>query len=156
MNKRLLVKLLMLIVMPATILSIVSCQGQATPTPIVGTQSPTVAFGMPVSLQDGRYTDISVADLKTMLAHKDFVLINVHTPYEGKLADTDLLIGYDQIDKNLSKLPSDKNARIVLYCRSGRMSAIAAASLVKDGYSNVWNLVGGMDAWQAAGLSIIK
>lgn len=39
-------------------------------------------------------------------------------------------------------------------CRSGRMSAIAAANLVGLGYTNVWNLDGGMAAWEQAGLEI--
>ena len=51
----------------------------------------------------------------------------------------------------LNKYPSDKSAKIVLYCQSGRMSAIAAQELVKAGYTNVWNLDGGMVAWERDG-----
>ena len=110
--------------------------------------------GQKVSAVGGSYTDVSVIELQTMLANKDFTFINVHIPFEGNIAQTDLSIPYDQIDQNLDKLPSDKNAKIVLYCRSGRMSTIAATTLVSLGYTNIWELSGGMVAWEQAGLKI--
>ena len=102
----------------------------------------------------GPYTNVGPAELNSMLASKDFVFVNVHIPYEGDIAGTDLSIPYDQITEpdNLALLPADKGAQIVLYCRSGRMSEIAANALVGLGYTNVWNLAGGFNAWKAAGL----
>jgi rhodanese-related sulfurtransferase len=120
------------------------------------TQSPQAAVGVvgkPVSVAGGGYTDISVSELQTLLANKDFTLVNVHIPFEGNIAHTDLSIPYDQIAQNLDKLP-DENARIVLYCRSGRMSSIAAETLVGLGYTHIFSLVGGMAAWEQAGQSI--
>jgi len=110
--------------------------------------------GKRVAVEGGFYTDINVAELQAMLANKDFVFVNVHVPFEGNIAKTDLSIPYDQIGQNLDRLPSDKNAKIVLYCRSGRMSDIAAKTLVGLGYTNIWNLSGGMAAWEQAGLPI--
>jgi rhodanese-related sulfurtransferase len=97
------------------------------------------------------YTDISVAELSEMLQDKDFTMVNVHIPFEGDLPQTDLSIPYNEIDQYLDELP-EKDAPIVLYCRSDRMSHIAAETLVKNGYTNVYNLDGGFVAWEAAGL----
>jgi phage shock protein E len=111
--------------------------------------------GRKVTVEGGSYTNVDPAGLETLLKNKNFPLINVHIPYEGELASTDAFIPFDQIDANLGKLPADKNARVVLYCRSGHMSDIAARDLVKKGYTDVWNLDGGMIAWEAAGKAVL-
>lgn len=112
--------------------------------------------GVKVDVAGGSYTNVAPKQLEQMLANKDFAFINVHIPYEGEIANTDAFIPYDKIAENLVKFPSDKGAKIVLYCRSGRMSTIAAEDLVKRGYTNVWNLNGGMVAWEGTGLRVIQ
>lgn len=110
--------------------------------------------GTVVKTEKGQYSNVTVAVLQTMLKDKDFTLINVHIPYKGHIAQTDAFIPYDQIDKNLDRFPADKNAKIVLYCHGGNMSATAARTLANLGYSNVYQLVGGFADWQAAGLPL--
>lgn len=139
------------ILMAGSIL-LAACQSTATPAPAVSTlQEPRQ-----VQVEGGTYTEVSAQGLYPLLEKKDFVLVNVHTPLDGNLPKTDLAIAYDTIGQHLDQLPSDKNARIVLYCRSGHMSAIAAKELVKLGYTQVWDLEGGMAAWQQAGYSIVQ
>lgn len=104
---------------------------------------------------DKGFTDITVSELSTMLEAKDFTFINTHIPYEGEIEGTDAFLPYDQIDAYADRLPADKDARIVLYCRSGRMSEIAATELVQRGYTNVYEVDGGMIAWEEAGLPLI-
>lgn len=118
--------------------------------------APVEVKGEKVAVPGGAYTDASVAELQAMLKNKDFTFINVHIPFEGDIAGTDVSIPYNEIAQNLSKLPADKDAKIVLYCRSGRMSSIAAETLVGLGYTNVWNLKGGMVEWEKAGLPLEK
>ena len=110
--------------------------------------------GETVTINDGSYQNISPEELNTMLKDKDFVLVNVHIPFAGNIADTDLSIAYDQIEENLSQLPADKNSKIVPYCRSGRMSQIAAEKLVSLGYTNIWNLKSGMVEWEQTGYKL--
>lgn len=91
-----------------------------------------------------------------MLGTKDFFLANVHVPYEGEIEATDAFVPFDQVQTRLTEFPQEKEAKIVLYCRSGSMSAIAARALVEAGYTNVYNLDGGFRAWTAAGYELIQ
>lgn len=110
--------------------------------------------GERVAAPGGSYVRVSPGELRAMLQDKDFVFVNTHVPFEGNIPRTDLSIPYNEIGDSLDRLPEDKGAKIVLYCRTGRMSAEAARTLVELGYSNVWDLDGGMVAWEQAGLPL--
>ena len=102
------------------------------------------------------YVDISVEQLAPVLEqNKDFTLVNVHIPYGGELPKTDLFIPFNQISGQLDRLP-DKNAPIVLYCRSGGMSTQAAKELAAAGYTQVYELDGGFNAWKSAGYELLS
>lgn len=105
-------------------------------------------------LQEKGVTEISASQLHQMMEAKDFILVNVHIPYAGEIPQTNLLIPYNEIMGHLDELPA-KDKKIVLYCRSDRMSTIAAEKLANGGYSNIFNLKGGMNAWKAAGYQLI-
>jgi rhodanese-related sulfurtransferase len=104
----------------------------------------------------GEYRDVTAAGLATMLERTQPVVVNVHVPYAGEINGTDLFVPFDRIAADEAKLPSKKDTRIVVYCTSGRMSAIAAATLVRLGYRDVWNLDGGMVAWERAGYPLLR
>lgn len=114
----------------------------------------TSVVGKQVEVQSGAYTEISVSELQSVLKNKDILLVNVHIPYDGAIPNTDLSIPFDQIDQYLDQLPEDENTKIVLYCRSDRMSTIASETLVGLGYTNIYNLDGGMVDWENAGLDL--
>ena len=110
---------------------------------------------MEVKVDGGSYFDISPAKLNSMLEMKDFLFVNVHIPYEGEIRQTDLFIPFDKVAENIAQFPEDRDAKIVLYCRSDRMSNIAARTMVGLGYRNIWNLDGGMIEWEKQGYEII-
>jgi len=132
-------------ILPIVILA--AC-GQTSPVQKAGLQQ--------IQVNGGSYFNITPAQLSSMLENKDFLLVNVHIPYEGEIPQTDLFVPYNEIEENLSKFPKGKGEKIVLYCRSGSMSAIAARTLVKLGFTNVWNLDGGMAGWEKQGYELIR
>tara|TARA_B100000795_G_scaffold234931_1_gene194337 strand:- start:3795 stop:4289 length:495 start_codon:yes stop_codon:yes gene_type:complete len=61
-----------------------------------------------------------------------------------------LFVGYDsfKLKETLKKLPKDKDATIVVYCSLGIRSEIIAHKLIKEGYTSVYNLYGGIFEWK--------
>jgi rhodanese-related sulfurtransferase len=114
------------------------------------------SLGTTVEVEGGSFVDITPNELESMLTGKDFPLANVHIPYDGEIEDTDLFLPFDEVAEHLGELPSQRDSKIVLYCRSGSMSATAATTLVGLGYTNVWNLDGGMIAWEDAGYPLLR
>lgn len=134
----------------ALLLAVAAACGSGEPAG-TATEAPSAVVGRSVETEDGFYVSVTPQELQSMLGNKDFPVVNVHIPYEGEIEGTDLFIPFDQIAERLNELPEAKDSKIVIYCRSGGMSAEAARTLVSSGYTNVWNLDGGMIAWEDAG-----
>lgn len=98
---------------------------------------------------------LSIDEFSEILSTRsdEYTVINVHIPYEGEVEGTDAHVPYNDIDALTAALP-DKDAPIILYCRSGRMSDEASKALVELGYTQVWDVPGGMIAWEQAGLPL--
>ncbi len=108
-----------------------------------------------VTKQQARPTLLNPVEFEARVADRRAFVVNVHVPYEGEIAGTDAFIAFNRVAAS-RLLPKDKSHAIVLYCRSGRMSKIAAATLKGLGYTNVVELEGGMQAWAASGRTIIR
>jgi len=94
--------------------------------------------------------DITVAQLKERLkgSSKPFIL-DVRQPAEFQLGHIEgsVLIPLDQLPLRFKELSKDVD--IVVACRSGGRSAQAIQFLEHQGFSRLWNLVGGNMQWQA-------
>jgi len=100
------------------------------------------------------FKNISVADLVAMQQQGNFRLIDVRTDAEvarGRIPRGDSL-PLHLLPLRLGEL--DKAATTVFYCQMGGRSAQAAAFADANGFSDVYNLQGGITAWAHAGLPV--
>lgn len=94
------------------------------------------------------YKKISAEDAKEIIDGEDVIILDVRTQEEydtGHIKNAVLLPVTDIKDKAGEILP-DKNAKILVYCRSGNRSATAAKELINMGYTNVYDF-GGINSW---------
>ena len=96
------------------------------------------------------FEQISQAEAKEIMdSGIDYFLLDARTRQEfeqGHIAGAVMIPEYE-IKSSLDKLPSDRDALILVYCRSGRRSKIAAQALCELGYTNVKEF-GGIITWE--------
>lgn len=100
------------------------------------------------------FKNITVAELATMLQQDAVKLIDVRTDAEvarGKIPQG-VSLPLHLLPMRLNEL--DKAARTVFYCQMGGRSAQAAAFAAGNGFSEVYNLQGGITAWAHSGLPV--
>ena len=93
--------------------------------------------------------EITVAELKQWKDEgKDFQLIDVREPFEYEMSNIDgENIPLAGLVVEASKVSKDKP--VIMQCRSGARSAAAVMQLEQLGYTNLYNLKGGILAWAA-------
>jgi len=97
--------------------------------------------------------EISVADAKAMSGKAGIIILDVREPNEYNAGH---IVGAQNLPRGLlefkiaKKIP-DKNATIVVYCKTGGRGSLATLRLGKMGYKNVKNMDGGWKAWKKAG-----
>ena len=93
-----------------------------------------------------------------VLSSKDVHLVDVRTPREFNQGFIENAINIDfsspNFQEELDKL--DSTIPIVVYCRSGRRSGISTNNLVKAGFTEIYDLKGGIINWQKQGHKLIK
>jgi len=105
-------------------------------------------------------TEITAPELNEKLQKQsDVVLIDVREDAEWQQGaiPTAIHVSKGYLECQIENTVPDPNKEIILYCRRGNRSAIAADSLQRMGYKNVKSLQGGISAWQesfATGKSI--
>lgn len=94
------------------------------------------------------YKKITPEQAKEMMDGEDVIVLDVRTPEEYRQEHIEgalLLPNYDLENLAESKLP-DKDAKILIYCRSGSRSRSASKVLIDMGYTMVYDF-GGINDW---------
>lgn len=124
----------------------------------VGSASSATVF---VADDDAIFVDLSVEDafdlVESLAGDPDFVILDVRTPGEfasGHLENAANVDFYspdflDQLDE------LDRRAIYLVYCRSGGRSGSAHDEMASLGFATVYNMLGGITAWEDAGYPVI-
>ena len=109
---------------------------------------------MPSAMNVNGFKNITVAELREMMKQGGLHLVDVRTDAEvarGKIPQGDSL-PLHLLPLRLSGM--DKSSTTVFYCQMGGRSGQAAAFAAANGFTDVYNLQGGITAWARAGLPI--
>lgn len=114
--------------------------------------------GAEITQQSSIARDINADTFQKGLQEEGIQLVDVRTSSEykdGHISGSRLLDIYQEnFAQEIGKL--DKAKPVYVYCRSGGRSGQAMAMMKKMGFNEVYNLAGGMNAWQAAGKPVEK
>jgi rhodanese-related sulfurtransferase len=88
----------------------------------------------------------------------DFIVIDVRTPeeYAGDYIDPAINIDYYAPDFKEQLEALDKGKTYLIYCHTGRLSAGARDIMAEMGFKEVYNMSGGIVAWEAEGLPVVR
>ena len=99
--------------------------------------------------EKAEYKSLTPEEAKEMMENEDVIVVDVRTEEEfrqGHIEGAILIPDYDLDKLAAEKLP-DKEATILLYCRSGNRSKLSANLLIGMGYQNVYDF-GGIIDWR--------
>jgi rhodanese-related sulfurtransferase len=103
-------------------------------------------------------TDLSVTEFSSKIAESGVVTLDVRTP--GEFAEGYIegarLIDFQSGNFENEIATLDKNATYAVYCRSGNRSGQAVKAMKDAGFSNVFNMNGGVIEWANAGLPLVR
>ena len=117
----------------------------AAPTPApVATQLDVTQLG----------PNVDVATVNALQGRDDVVILDVReqSEYDAGHIPGVALIPLKDVPNRLNEIPKDKP--VIVTCRSGNRSGQATDFLRQQGYTNVHNMTGGINAWQQAGYKV--
>jgi rhodanese-related sulfurtransferase len=113
------------------------------------------------SLFGNRFRGVKEVDTVAALQlinHKGALVLDVREPneYESGHVLNSKLIPLGKLKERMGELEKYKDQSIVVVCRSGNRSGTACYLLGKQGFTQAYNLAGGVQAWQKANLPLEK
>lgn len=118
---------------------------------IIAASSLAIAYPALTSQNNPGYTNIDGAKFSEKLEDKNVVIIDVRTPGEvqrGYIKGADLFIDINSSDFETKIKQLDKKKTYYVYCQSGARSSRASAFMSQNGFTSVFNLIGGIGNWR--------
>jgi parallel beta-helix repeat protein len=105
------------------------------------------------------YTDIDVDAAYSMItngSYPDLVVLDVRTKseYDGGHIYGAVWIPHTELETRISELSGHENDEIIVYCGSGVRSVLASEILDAQNFTKVYNMLGGITAWQFSGYPV--
>ena len=130
-------------------ISLIACSNNTDISIIGGSDGPTSIL-ISNNADNIIYEQLTQAQAKEIMdSDIEHIVLDVREQYEfseGHIPGA-ILIPYTEIEQKASEILTDKQMMILVYCRSGRRSKIAAEILVSLGYNNVKEF-GGINDWE--------
>lgn len=105
-----------------------------------------------------RFSKLTPAAAVQLMNTEDVVVLDVREPSEtagGKIAKA-IQIPVSGLAKRIDELLKHKDKSMLVYCKTGTRSGLACKELDKHGFEKLYNLNGGVMAWQEAHLPLSK
>src|SRR5262245_26441798 len=98
------------------------------------------------SMRKNSQPDVEGPEAEKLLKDRKVFVLDVRTEMEfrGGALERAVLLPIDELERRMDELPEDKNKPVLVYCGHGMRSLTAKAILEKHGFSNVFNLRGGI------------
>ena len=104
------------------------------------------------------FSKLTPAGAIQLINNEDAIMLDVREPAEtadGKIAKA-IQIPVGSVGKRVGELDKHKDKHVIVYCKTGARSGLACRELNKAGFDKVYNLNGGMMAWQEAHLPVSR
>lgn len=101
---------------------------------------------------------VSPLQATLMINREDAIIVDVREPHEYAAGHVPNArhIPMGQVDKRLGELDKFKDKPVIVVCQSGNRSSSTCNALTKRGFEKVYNLSGGISAWEQAGMPVTK
>lgn len=105
-----------------------------------------------------KFSTVGPAAAISLINNEETVLLDVreNNEVDSGMISNAIHIPLSALNKRLSELDKYKENSVLVYCRSGNRSGSVCRTLTGRGFEKVFNLVGGIMAWQDAHLPVLK
>jgi rhodanese-related sulfurtransferase len=101
---------------------------------------------------------VDPVEFSEVIAQPGVIILDVRTPEEFNAGHIENAININVADSNFSSEVSklDKNATVAVYCRSANRSGVATKEMAELGFTDMYDMQGGIIDWEAAGGPVVQ